>query len=63
MNLETQRRLIAQKSPIHKMVDPRPTCETCGRVLTRRDFEAYWDGAHEGTPACCERCAERDVKP
>ena len=59
-----QRRvLIAQRSPIQKMVDSRPRCGDCGRVLVLLDYQAYWDGdpkmkERREEPRCCERCAE-----
>jgi hypothetical protein len=64
MNMQAQRRLIAAKSPVMKLVDPRPRC-SCGEVLTMRDFEQYWnEGAPVNeAPVCCEDCAERAVKP
>ena len=64
MDMEARRRLIIAKSPITRMVDPRPRCNCCGRVLTTRDFEAYRDGsAKRETPSCCEDCAERETLP
>ena len=70
MDLASQRRLIALRSPFFRQVDPRPRCQDCGRVLIRRDFTSYWDGpdpypngclgpGDDITPRCCEDCAER----
>lgn len=69
MDNATRRRLIANKSPFQKIADPRPTCESCGKVLVKSDFTSYWDGADphvdgcipkDGniTPRICESCCE-----
>jgi hypothetical protein len=59
-----KRRLIAQASSIQKQLDPRPRCEECGRVLTRRDFLSYWDGDPDlereyAVPRICDDCADQ----
>lgn len=64
MDAAALRRLsIALKSPFTPK-DPRPRCQDCGRVLTRRDFLSYWDGDLElerehAVPRRCEDCAEQ----
>lgn len=69
MDLASRQLLIAMRSPFFKQVDPRDRCEDCGRVLTRRDFQSYWDGSialerERAVPrVCCDCVDELECNP
>jgi hypothetical protein len=61
MDANQRRLLIALKSPVQQRLDTRHRCEDCGSVLSRNDFQSYWDGCPElertgAVPRICEEC-------